>query len=77
MYRREDAMMPLTMADIGEQVKIVRITGRDETKSHLRDLGFVENSEITVVAKNGGNMILQVKDGRIALDATMAGRIMF
>ncbi len=69
-------MMPITMANAGESVKIARITGRDETKSHLRDLGFVENTPVTVVAKNGGNMILQVKESRVALDEKMAMRIM-
>ncbi len=70
-------MMPITMASAGESVKIVRISGRDEMKCHLRDLGFVENTEITVVAKNGGNMILLVKDGRVAIDQALAQRIMY
>ncbi len=75
--RRRKDMMPITMASAGESVKIVRISGRDEMKCHLRDLGFVENTEITVVAKNGGNMILLVKDGRVAIDQALAQRIMY
>lgn len=70
-------MMPVTMADIGQSIRVARITGRDEIKVHLRDLGFVENAEIMVVAKNGGNVILQVGSGRVALDGKLASRILF
>lgn len=69
-------MIPLTMAAIGETVTIRKITGKDEVRQHLAELGFVVGSEITVVSKMGGNLILQVKDSRIALDTSMATRIM-
>lgn len=69
-------MIPLTMAAIGETAAIQKITGRDEIRQHLAELGFVVGSEITVVSKIGGNLILQVKDSRIALDASMAVRIL-
>ena len=69
-------MMPLTMARPGETVTIRKITGKDEIRQHLAELGFVVDSTITVVSKMGGNLILQVKDSRIALDASMAIRIM-
>ena len=69
-------MMPLTMAKAGETVTIRKITGRDETRQHLAELGFVVDGMVTVVSDLAGNLILQVKDSRIALDRTMANRIM-
>lgn len=68
--------MPLTMARPGETVTIRKITGKDEVRQHLAELGFVVDSEVTVVSEIGGNLILQVKESRIALDRTMANRIM-
>ncbi|HJB70183.1 MULTISPECIES: FeoA family protein [unclassified Flavonifractor] len=70
-------MMPLTMAKQGETVTIRKITGKDEVRQHLAELGFVVDGEVTVVSELGGNLILQVKDSRIALDRAMANRIMF
>lgn len=69
-------MMPLTMAKTGDTVTIMRITGKDEVRQHLAELGFVVGTGITVVNEMGGNLILQVKDSRVALDKTMANRIM-
>ncbi len=69
-------MMPLTMAKTGETVTIRKITGRDEVRQHLAELGFVVDGSVTVVSEMAGNLILQVKDSRIALDKTMANRIM-
>ena len=69
-------MMPLTMARPGESFAIRRITGKDEVRQHLAELGFVMDSEVTVVSEVAGNLILQVKDSRIALDHTMSSRIM-
>jgi len=69
-------MMPLTMAKSGETVTIRKISGRDEVRSHLAELGFVVDSDVTVVSEIAGNLIVQVKDSRIALDKTMANRIM-
>ena len=69
-------MMPLTMAKTGDAVTIRKITGRDEVRQHLAELGFVVDSDVTVVSEIAGNLILQVKDSRIALDKTMANRIM-
>ena len=69
-------MMPLTMARPGETVTIRKITGRDEVRQHLAELGFVVNSDVTVVSQLAGNLILLVKDSRVALDKTMANRIM-
>ena len=70
-------MIPLTMAKTGETVTIRKITGKDEVRQHLAQLGFVVDSDVTVVSEMAGNLILQVKDSRIALDKSMANRIMF
>ena len=69
-------MMPLTMAKSGETNYILKITGKDEVRQHLAELGFVVGECVTVVAEICGNMILLVKESRIALDKTMATRIM-
>ena len=68
--------MPLTMAKPGETVVIRKITGKDEVRQHLAELGFVVDSPVTVVSEISGNLILQVKDSRIALDKAMANRVM-
>lgn len=69
-------MIPLTMAKTGETVTIRKITGKDDVRQHLAELGFVVDSDVTVVNEIAGSLILQVKDSRIALDRTMANRIM-
>lgn len=68
--------MPLTMAKAGETVTIRKVTGRDEVRQHLAELGFVVGESVTVISRLGGNLILQVKDSRIALDQTLAQRIL-
>lgn len=68
--------MPLTMAKPGETNYICKITGKDEVRQHLAEMGFVVGERVTVISEIGGNMILSVKDSRIALDKTMANRIM-
>lgn len=68
--------MPLTMAQSGVQSIIHEIHGRDETKRFLESLGFVVGGNVTVVSEIGGNMIVNVKDTRIAISKSMANRIM-
>lgn len=68
--------MPLTMAKTGETVTIRKITGKDEVRQHLAELGFVVDGSVTVVSEIAGNLILQVKESRIALDRTLANRVM-
>ena len=68
--------MPLGMASVGDTNIIRKITGRDDVRQHLAELGFVVDSTVTVVSEIAGNLILQVKDSRVALDKTMANRIM-
>lgn len=69
-------MMPLTMAKSGETVTIHKIIGKDEVRQRLAELGFVVDSDVTVVSVIAGNLIVQVKDSRIALNKTMANRIL-
>ncbi|WP_325199587.1 FeoA family protein [Oscillibacter sp.] len=69
-------MMPLSMAKTGETVTIRKITGKDEIRQHLAELGFVVGAAVTVVSEIAGNLILQVKDSRVALDRGLANRIM-
>lgn len=68
-------MMPLTFAKTGEVNSIKKIGGKDETKRFLNNLGFVEGSEITIVSENAGNLIVNVKNTRIAISKEMANRI--
>ena len=68
--------MPLTMAKPGETVTIRKITGKDEVRQHLAELGFVVDGSVTVVSEIAGNLILQVKESRIALGRTLANRVM-
>ena len=69
-------MIPLTITKAGETVMIRKISGKDEVRQHLAELGFVVDSDVMVISEIGGNLIVQVKDSRIALDKTMANRIM-
>lgn len=69
-------MIPLSMIDIGETKLIRRITGQDETKRFLENLGFVEGSPVTIVSRLSGNMIVNVRETRVAIDKKMASRIM-
>ena len=69
-------MMPLAMANMGDVKIILKITGRDEVRQRLAELGFVVGEPVTVVSELGGNLILSVKESRVALDKTMAMRIM-
>ena len=67
--------MPLTMATMGEVNKIVKVGGNEETRRFLENLGFVAGTEITVVSSIGGNLIVNVKDSRIAVNDDMARHI--
>ena len=69
-------MMPLSMAVIGEKKRVIKVGGKDEVRRFLQNLGFVEGAEITVVSELSVNMIINVKDTRIAIDKSMANRIM-
>ena len=68
--------MPLTMAGIGETNTISRIGGNEETRRFLANLGFVARAEVVVLSKIGGNVIVNVKDSRVAVNEDMARHIM-
>jgi len=68
--------MPLLMYPAGQAVMIKQVSGQDDTRHFLQTLGFVPGEFITVVSENGGNMIVSVKNTRVALDKTLARRIM-
>ena len=68
--------MPLTMAGIGETNTILRIGGNGETRRFLANLGFVAGTEVVVLSKLGGNVIVNVKDSRVAVNEDMARHIM-
>ena len=67
--------MPLTMATVGQINCIKKVLGKDEIRRHLAELGLVVGGEVTVISKIAGNMILSVKESRIAVDQTMTNRI--
>lgn len=67
--------MPLTLVSEGESVCIKKISGKDDTIRFLNRLGFVEGQQISIVSRMGGNLIVNVKDTRVALDRHLASRI--
>ena len=69
-------MMPITMAGIGEKCKIQKVGGNEETRRFLANLWFVTDAEISVVSAIGGNVIVNVKDARVAVNQDMARHIM-
>ena len=69
-------MMPLMLAGIGEENTIKKIGGSPEIKKHLEDLGFVVGGSVTIVNALGGNVIVNVKESRVAISDEMARRIM-
>ena len=69
-------MMPLTLAEVGEENIIRKIGGKQEVKAHLENLGFVAGGAVTVVSAIGGHVIVNVKDSRIAVSKEMAQKIM-
>ncbi len=67
--------MPLLLAPIGQEVKIVRIAADDKTRKHLSNLGILVDGTITVLSASGGAAVCRVKEGRLALDKNVASRI--
>jgi len=68
-------MIPLAFADMKKVYKVIRISGKDEQRRHLNNLGFVEGENIEIVNKLNDNLIIAVKDSRIALGREMSNRI--
>ena len=69
-------MMPLALADPGKENMIRRIGGSPEVKKHLEDLGFIVGDTVTVITALNGNIIVKVKEARIAISEEMARKIM-
>lgn len=69
-------MMPLTMMSAGETNTIKRVGGKEETRRFLENLGFVAGGAVTVVSETEGNLIVNVKDSRVAVGKDMANKIM-
>ena len=69
-------MMPLTLAAVGKENIIRKIGGKPEVRAHLENLGFVAGGIVTVISTIGGNLIVSVKDSRIAISREMANKIM-
>ena len=69
-------MMPLILAEVGEEALVKRVGGSPETKKHLEDLGFTAGSAVTVMNTIGGNLIVKVRESRVAISREMAAKIM-
>ena len=69
-------MMPLTLAQLGEENIIKKIGGKQEVKNHLENLGFVAGGAVTLICTIGGNVIVNVKGARVAVSKEMAQKIM-
>ena len=69
-------MMPLTFANAGEENIIKKVGGNPETKKFLENLGFIAGSTVTVINESGGNVIVNIKESRVAVSKEMASRIM-
>ncbi len=69
-------MLPLASASAGDKVYVKRVSGKDEIKKHLSNLGFVEGAVVNVISAHNGDLILNVKDSRLALTKEMTEKIM-
>ncbi len=69
-------MMPLALADVGENNIVKKIGGKPEVKKHLENLGFVVGGDVTIISRIGGNIIVNVKEARIAISEELAQKIM-
>lgn len=67
--------MPLAMINTGEQCKIKRICGREDTRKFLEKLGFITGGVVTVISSTGGSLIVNIKDSRVAIGKDMANKI--
>ncbi|MBQ0039484.1 MAG: ferrous iron transport protein A [Treponema sp.] len=67
--------MPIHMAKIGEEYLIKKVGGLEETRHHLKNLGFVPGAQVSVTAIMNGNLIVQIKDARVAISKELAGKI--
>ena len=68
-------MMPLTMAKEGEAAEIQRVDGKEDVRRHLENMGFVPGAKVTVISINNGNVIVNIKESRVAISREMANKI--
>ena len=68
--------MPLSLAKAGDVSCIKQLTGNDKTRRHLEDLGLVVGSDIMIVAEMAGNIIVNIKGSRLAIDKSLANNIL-
>lgn len=76
VYRKGICMMPLTLANVGEENVIRKVGGTPEVRQHLENLGFVVGGNVTVITSMSGNIIVNVKETRVAVSREMAQKIM-
>ena len=69
-------MMPLSLANIGEENTIKKIGGKPEVRQHLENLGFTVGSDVTIISALNGNVIVKVREARVAISSEMARKIM-
>ncbi len=69
-------MMPLTMADTGEEKTVLRVGGNPEVRKYLESLGFTAGTNVTVISMISGNVIVNVRESRVAISREMAAKIM-
>lgn len=67
--------MPIYLASIGEEYLVKKISGLEETKRHLKNLGFVPGAQVSVIAVMNGNLIVQIKNARVAISKELAAKI--
>lgn len=67
--------MPIRLAPLNTELRIVRITAEDRVKKHLESLGITLNGEVSVLSSSGGTVVIKIKDGRIALDNDLSTKI--
>ncbi len=68
--------MPLMLAPLGQEMKIVKVLSDEKTKKHLADIGMMEGGNVTVFSSNGGSLVCIVKDGKLAIDRDLASHIL-
>ncbi len=68
--------MPLTLVQPGRSGQIKRVGGRPETRRFLENLGFVAGGQVSVISRSGGNLIVEIRGARVAVDSAMAARIL-
>lgn len=70
------AIMPIGFAPINQEMRVVKILADDKTKKHLESLGILVNSNITVISSVNGGVVIAIKEGRLALDRSIASKIL-